>query len=62
MPQATFRTTETFPIPPTTLQQVRDEQQLRIKAGAITSKIDQSDPTRFVLTTTWNVIGENDPC
>lgn len=60
--QGTFTTTEIFPIPPTTLQNVQNEQQLRIKAGAITSKIDHSDPTKFVLTTTWNVIGENDPC
>lgn len=57
---ATFTTTETLPRPPATLQAVRNEQQLRIKAGAITSKIDQSDPAKFVLTTTWNVIGENE--
>jgi hypothetical protein len=56
---ATFTTTETFPAPPATLHSVQDEQKLRIKAGAITSQIDPSDPTRFVLTTTWNVIGEN---
>jgi hypothetical protein len=57
---ATFDTTEIFPVPPATLASVQSDQQLRIKAGAITSKIDQSDATKFVLTTTWNVIGEND--
>jgi hypothetical protein len=56
---ATFNTVETFPVPPATLATVQQEQALRVKAGCISSTIDQTDPKKFVLTTTWNVIGEN---
>lgn len=58
---ATVTTTETFPVPPATLQSVQNEMNLRIQAGAITSTIDQSNPSQFVLKTTWNVIGQNAP-
>jgi soluble lytic murein transglycosylase-like protein len=43
------------------LAQVQAEQRLRIAAGAIRSTIDQdSDPNNFILTSEWNIIGQND--
>jgi len=57
---ATTSTKELFPKASTTLAEVQVEQGLRIKAGAITSTIDAtSDPANYILTTVWNVIGEN---
>jgi hypothetical protein len=38
---------------------VEAQQALEIKAGAISSSIDDSDPTNWVLVTVWNVIGQN---
>jgi hypothetical protein len=59
---ATTTTTELFPKATTTLAQVQNEMKLRIKAGAIRSSIDStSDPNNYILSTEWNVIGENDP-
>jgi hypothetical protein len=58
---ATTTTKELFAKATTTLTQVQQERDLRIKAGAIRSTIDASDATNYVLTTEWNVIGENDP-
>jgi hypothetical protein len=55
---ATTTTTETFPVPPATLQSVQNERSLRLQAGAVSSVIDQSNPSQLVLTTTWNVIGQ----
>ena len=58
---ATTTTKESFSKATTTLTQVQNEQTLRIKAGAIRSTIDTtSDPNNYILTTEWNVIGEND--
>lgn len=57
---ATTTTTELFSKALVTPADVQNEQRLRIKAGAIRSSIDGSDPTNFVLKTEWNVIGEND--
>ncbi|MGZ3272323.1 MAG: hypothetical protein ACXU82_00910 [Caulobacteraceae bacterium] len=57
----TTTTRELFPKATITLAQVQAEQALRIKAGAISSKIDSdSDPANYLLITVWNVIGEND--
>jgi hypothetical protein len=59
---ATTTTTELFPKATVTLANVKNEQRLRIKAGAIRSTIDStSDANNNILTTEWNVIGENDP-
>ena len=59
---ATTTTKELFPKATTTLAQVTNEQRLRIKAGAIRSSIDSAtDPVNYILSTEWNVIGENDP-
>jgi hypothetical protein len=59
---ATTTTRELFPKATTTPAQVQNELNLRIKAGAIRSTLDStSDPSNFVLTTEWNVIGQNDP-
>ena len=57
---ATTTTTEVFPSDTVSLESVQTEQQLRIKAGAIRSVIDQSDPAQYVLRTEWNVLGQND--
>jgi hypothetical protein len=57
---ATTTTRELFAKATTTLQQVQNEQDLRIKAGAIRSTIDSSDATNYVLETEWNVIGQNE--
>lgn len=54
-------TTETYPVPPATAASMQGEQQLRLQAGAVTCNIDSSDPTQFVLTTQWNVLGQNGP-
>ena len=59
---ATTTTREVFPKATTTLTDVQNELDLRIKAGAIRSTIDStSDPNNFILITVWNVIGQNDP-
>lgn len=58
---ATTTTREVFAKATTTLAQVQNEQDLRIRAGAIRSTIDNSDPNTYVLVTEWNVIGQNDP-
>jgi hypothetical protein len=59
---ATITTRELFPKATFSLSDVQKEQQLRIKAGAIRSTIDQtSDPQNYILITEWNVLGENDP-
>jgi hypothetical protein len=60
--QATTTTRELFPKSTFELSDVQKEQQLRIKAGAIRSTIDQtSDARNYILITEWNVLGENDP-
>jgi hypothetical protein len=56
---ATVTTKEMFPKATTTKAQVEAESELRIKAGAIRSSI-QDDGTNWVLITEWNVIGQND--
>ncbi len=38
-------------------EKIERERDLRIKAGAIRSKIKE-EPNRWVLTSEWNVIGE----
>ena len=55
---ATFTTKEVFPgdTPITSLQ---TEVALRIKAGAIRASV-QKEGESWVLTTEWNVVGEND--
>jgi hypothetical protein len=59
---ATTTTRELFPKAAVTLDQVKNQQRLRIKAGAIRSTIDSiTDPANYILITEWNVIGENDP-
>jgi hypothetical protein len=58
---ATTTTREVFAKATTTLAQVQNEQDLRIRAGAIRSSIDSSDQKTYVLVTEWNVIGQNDP-
>jgi hypothetical protein len=58
---ATTTTNELFPKATVPLAQVQAEQRLRIAAGAVRSTVDeQSDPNNFILTTEWNVIGQND--
>jgi hypothetical protein len=54
---ATVTTRELFPKADIQKPQVVTEQALRIKAGAITSSIED-DGTNWVLVTVWNVIGE----
>ena len=39
---------------------VEEARRLRIKAGAITSVLTGSEADGWTLTTTWNVIGEDD--
>jgi len=56
---ATTTTRETFPKATVSEQQVESEKDLRIKAGAIRSTI-QEDATNWILVTEWNVIGQND--
>lgn len=59
---ATTTTRELFPKATVSLEQVKTQQRLRIKAGAIRSTIDAAtDPVNYILSTEWNVIGENDP-
>lgn len=41
----------------TTEAQINKEIELRLKAGAITSKVDKKAP-RWTLKTRWNVFGE----
>ena len=54
---ATFQTTEEFAAG-VTRAQMEGEQQLRLKAGAITSVFTGSVTTGWTLTSNWNVIGE----
>jgi hypothetical protein len=56
---ATVTTVEKFPLT-TPQSDVEAERDLRIKAGAIRSTITK-DAQNWILTTEWNVIGENDP-
>lgn len=53
---ATFITTETFD-PSTDQARIDYEIQLRLKAGAIRSWVDQSAP-KWTLKTEWNIFGE----
>ena len=58
---ATTTTKGLFPKATTTPAQVKAQQDLEIKAGAIRSKIDsESDPANYILITEWNVFGMND--
>lgn len=54
---ATVDTKEQFPAG-TEEKSIIEEQKLRIKAGAIKCEYSGSKATGWVLTTTWNVIGE----
>jgi hypothetical protein len=54
---ATFTQVEEFPAG-TPEAIVKEEQRLRITAGAITSEYDGSQSEGWKLTTTWNVLGE----
>lgn len=54
---ATFQTVETFK-KGTKEKQIKEEQRLRIKAGAISSDYTGKEADGWTLTTTWNVIGE----
>ena len=54
---ATIDTNEQIPAG-TTKAQMDAEVALRLKAGAISSKYTGSETEGWVLTTTWNVIGE----
>ena len=56
---ATFTQSETFAAG-TKETAVKEEKRLRIKAGAITSVLEGSEAEGWTLTTTWNVIGEDD--
>jgi hypothetical protein len=57
---ATTTTTELFAKTAYTLAQVQQQMDLRIRAGAIRSTVDQSDRENYILVTDWNVIGSND--
>ena len=54
---ATFDTTENFPAK-TSESQMDHEVKLRLRAGAITSKYTGSTTKGWVLTTTWNILGQ----
>ena len=54
---ATFTQVEEFPAG-TEEARVKEEQRLRIKAGAISSEYEGSESEGWKLTTTWNVLGE----
>jgi hypothetical protein len=54
---STIDTKEQFPAG-TTKGHMDTEVQLRLKAGAISSKYKGNESEGWVLTTTWNVIGE----
>ncbi len=54
---ATFTTREIFEKSGTPKSDVEGERALRIRAGAIRSRIDESQ-THWILVTEWNVIGE----
>jgi len=57
MPQPeTVTTTETFPKNTVKKSEIEVERKLRIKAGAIKSRIE-SDDQNWILKTEWNVIG-----
>ena len=53
----TVTTNESFP-KGTTKTQIKEEQRLRIKAGAISCDYSGSASKGWTLTTVWNVIGE----
>lgn len=53
---ATVTTTETFP-PSTLKERIDEEIRLRMKAGAIRSKVDETAP-KWTIVTEWNVFGE----
>ena len=57
---ATMTTRELFPKATVQRSQVEAEQKLRIQCGAIRSSISE-DGTNWILTTEWNVLGQNDP-
>ncbi len=54
---ATSATVEKFP-PGTQEARIKEEQRLRLKAGAIKSEYDGSEGDGWALTTTWNVFGD----
>ena len=56
---STTTTIEQFPAG-TPKARVEEERRLRIRAGAITSVLSGSEENGWTLTTTWNVIGEDD--
>lgn len=56
---ATTNTIEKFP-GNTPKSQIEEEQKLKIQAGAIKSIISGGETEEWVLTTTWNVLGQND--
>ena len=59
---ATIKTRELFPKSTFDLPDLQKEQQLRMRAGAIRTTVDQSsDPLNYILITEWNIFGENDP-
>ena len=53
----TFKSKESFP-KETTEEQVKEEQRLRVKAGAIKSEYSRNEDGNWTLITEWNVIGE----
>src|ERR1700722_12391945 len=58
---ATKTTVEQFPKVTTQLSDVEEERDLSIQAGAVRSTIDASSNTdNYILTTEWNVPGQND--
>ena len=56
---STTTTIEQYPAG-TSKASVEEERRLRIKAGAITSLLTGSEADGWTLTTTWNIIGEDD--
>lgn len=54
---ASFETKETFPAS-VSQAQIDEEIRLRMKAGAIRSKAEKKSNGEWLLTTEWNVIGE----
>jgi hypothetical protein len=57
---ATIETNEEFPKTEYTAADMKKEASLRIKAGAIRSSHKSKNAGTWLLTTEWNVIGEND--
>ncbi len=54
---ATVETRELFPKAGTTEDDMKALAELRLKAGAITSKVE-TEGDNWVLVTTWNVFGQ----